>query len=303
MTGKERMSVPTKNGLSVDVEDYFHAEAVTGQLGRHEWDSMESRVVGNTHRVLDLFSEHQVKATFFVLGWVASRFPRLVSQIRSSGHEVACHSYWHRLIYDLTPEEFREDTRRAKEALEDAAGMKVIGYRAPTFSITKRSLWALEILGDLGFRYDSSIFPIRHDFYGIPDHPRFPCRHGEANRWEIVECPISTWRFSGVNFPFSGGGYLRILPSIYTRHAFQRVNTHERQPVIVYFHPWEIDPDQPRIKLRLRSRLRHRINLSVMEERITELLRRYAFVPLCDLLKQEWPKTQPETVYAYREPR
>ncbi len=290
MTGKERMSVPTKNGLSVDVEDYFHAEAVTGQLGRHEWDSMESRVVGNTHRVLDLFSEHQVKATFFVLGWVASRFPRLVREIRSFGHEIACHSYWHRPIYQLSPEEFVEDTRQAKEAVEDAAGTKVLGYRAPSFSITRRSLWALEILCELGFRYDSSIFPVRHDFYGIPDHPRFLCHHGEPNKWDIVECPISTWRVSGVNLPFGGGGYLRILPLIYTHQAFEKVNTDEQQPVIVYFHPWEIDPDQPRMKIPLLSRLRHYTNLNTMKERITELLRRYEFVPLCHLLKQECPE-------------
>jgi polysaccharide deacetylase family protein (PEP-CTERM system associated) len=147
----------------------------------------------------------------------------------------------------------------------------------------------LRILSELGFRYDSSIFPVRHDLYGIPDHPRFPCQHGDASKWEIVECPISTWRAFGVNFPFGGGGYLRILPLIYTHHAFQRVNGDEQQPVIVYFHPWEIDPDQPRMKVPLRSRFRHYTNLNTMEGRIEALLRHYQFVPLCDLLKQDYP--------------
>lgn len=282
-------STLVQNGLSVDVEDYFHAEAIARYVGRERWDSLESRVAENTLRVLELLHKHDVRATFFVLGWVASRFPQLVSEIRSCGHEIACHSYWHRPVYQMSPEEFRADTRLAKEAVEAAAGVRVIGYRAPSFSVTKRSSWALQILAQLDFRYDSSIFPIRHDLYGIPDHPRFPCRHGEAKKWEIVECPISTWRAFGVNFPFGGGGYLRILPIPYTHHAFRKVNGREQQPVIVYFHPWEIDPDQPRMRVPLRSRLRHYTNLGTMKERITEILRRYRFVRLCDLLKQEYP--------------
>ncbi len=279
--------MPIRNGLSIDVEDYFHAEAITGFVGRHAWDSLESRVVRNTQRTLDLFAAHNVKATFFVLGWVAARFPQLVREIQSAGHELACHSYWHRRIYELSPEEFHEDTRQAKEAVEDAVGVEVIGYRAPTFSITQRSLWALEVLAGLGFQYDSSVFPIRHDLYGIPGHPRFPCRYGEANKWNLLECPMSTWSFSGRNLPFGGGGYLRILPLVYTHHAFRRVNRDEQRPVIVYFHPWEIDPDQPRIEVPLRSRLRHYTNLSTMRQRIVELLLRYEFVPLRELLKQE----------------
>jgi polysaccharide deacetylase family protein (PEP-CTERM system associated) len=279
--------MPIRNGLSVDVEDYFHAEAITCSIGRHTWDSLESRVVRNTHQVLDLLAEHKVKATFFILGWVAARFPQLVRDVQSCGHEIACHSYWHRLIYELDPKEFREDTRKAKEAVEEAAGVEAIGYRAPTFSITKRTLWALEILAELGFQYDSSVFPIRHDLYGIPDHPRFPSRHGKADTWSLLECPISTWRFSGMNLPFGGGGYLRILPLAYTHYAFRKVNGHEQRPVIVYFHPWEIDPNQPRINVPLRSRLRHYTNLGTMRQRISEILRRYEFVPLCELLRQE----------------
>ncbi len=273
-----------KNGLSVDVEDYFHAEAITGHIGRNDWDTLQSRVVKNTYRVLDLLSEHNVRATFFVLGWIADHFPHLVREIHSRGHEIGCHSYWHRLIYELTSEEFREDTRRAKDAIESAVGVEIIGYRAPSFSVTKRSQWALEVLWELGFRYDSSIFPIRHDLYGIPDHPRFLCHYGRDARSDIMELPISTWRLGFVNMPFGGGGYLRILPLAYTRWAFQRVNEHERQPVIVYFHPWEIDPEQPRLKVPFRSRFRHYTNLGTMRNRVGALLQSYEFVPLCDLL-------------------
>lgn len=273
-----------KNGLSVDVEDYFHAEAIAAHFGRGNWEALESRVVRNTQRVLDLLGEHNVRATFFVLGWVAERFPKIVREIHARGHEIGCHSYWHRLIYRLTPEEFRDDTRRAKDVIETCTGTKVVGYRAPSFSVTKNSLWALEILSELGFAYDSSIFPIRHDFYGMPDHSRFPCRYQEVGKRGIVEFPMSTWRVGNVNLPFGGGGYLRILPFAYTRRAFRRVNEGEQQPAIVYFHPWEIDPGQPRLKVPLRSRLRHYTNLSGMRKRITVLLQNYEFVPLCELL-------------------
>jgi polysaccharide deacetylase family protein (PEP-CTERM system associated) len=273
-----------KNGLSVDVEDYFHAEAIAAHLGRSNWETMESRVVENTHRVLDLLEAQKARATFFVLGWVAERFPELVREIHTQGHEIGCHSYWHRLTYRLTPDEFRDDTRRAKDAIESSTGVKVIGYRAPSFSVTKSSLWALKILAELGFAYDSSIFPIRHDLYGIPDHPRFLCRYEDDGQGEIVELPISTWRLGNVNLPFGGGGYLRILPFAYTRQAFRRVNEGEQRPAIVYFHPWEIDPEQPRLEVPLRSHLRHYTNLSGMRKRVTLLLKNYKFVPLCELL-------------------
>jgi polysaccharide deacetylase family protein (PEP-CTERM system associated) len=287
MKHRKDIKMQIANGLSVDVEDYFHAEAITGQIGRHNWDTMPSRVVENTNRVLDLLGEHDVRATFFVLGWVAEHFPHLVREIHSRGHEIACHSYWHRLIYELTSEEFREDTYRAKDVIESAVGIQIIGYRAPSFSVTKRSLWALEILGELGFQYDSSIFPIRHDLYGIPDHPRFLCQYGKDGRSNIMELPISTWRLTSFNFPFGGGGYLRILPLAYTRRAFRSVNEQEQQPVIVYFHPWEIDPEQPRLKVPLRSRFRHYTNLNAMRGRIGALLHSYEFVPLCELLSEK----------------
>ena len=273
-----------KNGLSVDVEDYFHAEAIAAHIGRDHWVSMERRVVENTYRVLDLFDEHRARATFFVLGWVAERFPELVKEIHARGHEIGCHSYWHRLVYRLTPAEFLDDTRRAKNSIESSIGVKVIGYRAPSFSVTSRSLWALRILSELGFTYDSSIFPIRHDFYGIPNHIRFTCRYEGDGKRELVEIPLSTWQWANVNLPFGGGGYLRILPFAYTRQAFRWVNDVELQPAIVYFHPWDIDPGQPRLEVPMRSRLRHYTNLSRMRKRIELLLQNYEFVPLCDLL-------------------
>jgi len=276
--------VAIKNGLSVDVEDYFHAEAIAAHIEREHWPSMESRVVENTYRVLDLFDEHHARATFFVLGWVAERFPKLVKEIHARGHEIGCHSYWHRLVYRLTPAEFRDDTYRAKNAIESSIGVKVIGYRAPSFSVTSRSVWALKILSELGFAYDSSIFPIRHDFYGIPNHIRFACRYEGDGKQELVEIPLSTWQWANVTLPFGGGGYLRILPFSYTRRAFRRVNDVELQPAIVYFHPWDIDPGQPRLEVPMRSRLRHYTNLSCMRKRIELLLQNYEFVPLCDLL-------------------
>jgi polysaccharide deacetylase family protein (PEP-CTERM system associated) len=205
-----------------------------------------------------------------------------VREIQTAGHELGCHSYWHRLVYRLTPEEFREDTLRAKKAIEDAAGERVVTYRAPTFSVVRRSFWALDILAELGFQYDSSIFPVRHDRYGVPDYSRFPCRHQSENGQSLTELPLSTFSLMGTNFPFGGGGYLRILPLRYTHFGFHKVNC-EEMPVVVYFHPWELDPDQPRLGLGPRSRFRHYTNLDKMETRIDELLRTYAFAPLSEL--------------------
>lgn len=270
------------NGLTVDVEDYFHAEALAGAVSREEWDSLESRVERNTRRVLEVLDRHQVLATFFILGWVAHRYPGVVREIQAAGHELGCHSYWHRLIYRLTPEEFRTDTLQAKQAIEDAAGKAVLGYRAPTFSVVRRSFWALDILAELGFQYDSSIFPIRHDHYGIPDYSRFPCRHQSKNGPSLTELPLSTFTLMGSNFPFGGGGYLRILPLCYTHFGFRRVNR-AGMPVVVYFHPWELDPEHPRLGLGPRARFRHYTNLDKMKTRLGELLCTYAFAPLATL--------------------
>ena len=268
---RTEISSSVKNVISVDVEDYFHAESFADVVQRSDWESYDSRVEDNTKRLLDLFAELKVEATFFVLGWVAERCPGLVQEIFAQGHELACHSYWHRLIYKLDPKEFREDTYRAKETIEQAAGTRIYGYRAPTYSIVSSSLWAIDILADLGFTYDSSIFPIHHERYGIPDAPRFPFRittHSGA----VLEYPIATFRLWGeLNFPFGGGGYLRLLPWWYTRLGLHRAKS-EGLPVIAYIHPWEIDPKQPRLNGRLTSRLRHYTNLKKTYTRLAQML-------------------------------
>jgi polysaccharide deacetylase family protein (PEP-CTERM system associated) len=268
--------VPWKNVFSVDVEDYFHAESFTDIVQRSQWPSYESRVENNTRRLLDLCSEKQVEATFFVLGWVAERFPALVREIAARGHELACHSYWHRLIYKLDPKEFREDTSQAKQAIEQAAGLQVYGYRAPTYSIVTSSLWATEILAELGFNYDSSIFPIHHDNYGIPDAPRFPFRIRTASG-TLLEYPIATFLLWGARrFPFGGGGYLRLLPWWYNQLGLRHAQA-EGLPVVSYTHPWEVDPQQPRLNGRLKSRLRHYTNLDKTYTRLEQMLSRGGF--------------------------
>jgi polysaccharide deacetylase family protein (PEP-CTERM system associated) len=260
----------TTSILSVDVEDYFHVEAFADVVERDAWDGYACRVEANTQRLLDLFDRYEVKATFFILGWVAEKYPGLVAEITRRGHEPACHSYWHRLVYRLTPETFAADTLRAKEAIEQAAGRAVHGYRAPSYSVTRNSLWALDVLAESGFRYDSSIFPIRHDVYGIPDAPRHPFAV-QSNGGTMVEYPISTVRVGGANLPVGGGGYLRIFPFWYTRMGYQRLQR-EGLPMIVYTHPWEIDAAQPRLRGRLRSRLRHYSNLRSTYSRLEGLL-------------------------------
>jgi len=269
------------NIASVDVEDYFHVEAFAGVIDRARWAEYPSRVEANTRRLLDLFDESGVHGTFFILGWVAERFPALVREIAARGHETACHSYWHRRVYSLTPEEFREDTKLAKSLIEDATGQAVTGYRAPSFSITRQSRWALEILAELGFRYDSSVFPIRHDIYGVPDAPRGPFTIATASG-PIVEYPMSTFRFGGgPNLPVGGGGYLRIFPAWYTRWGVGRAWI-EGLPVIGYMHPWEVDPAQPRIAAPWKSRLRHYTNLGSMESRIRDLFALGKFGPFSE---------------------
>ena len=246
--------------MSVDVEDYFHVSVFDGIVPRHLWNGMESRVVPNTMRLLDMFDEFKVRSTFFVLGWVAERHPDLLRRIADKGHEIASHGYAHRLIYDQTQESFREDVRRAKRVLEDSAGQRVVGYRAPSYSITPRSLWAVDVLIEEGYEYDASIFPIRHDRYGISVSARhayaIPRRAGV-----LVEVPGSTTRIASMNLPIAGGGYFRILPYWWTRWGIRRVNHLEGRAVVFYLHPWEIDPGQPRLKTGLLGRFRHYRNL------------------------------------------
>lgn len=256
---------------SVDVEDYFHVEAFSDVIPRSAWGDYPERVVGNTHRLLDLLAEQGTTATFFFLGWVAERHPELVREVVARGHEPACHSYWHRLVYTLDRETFREDTRRAKAVIEQAGGQAVTGYRAPSYSITGHSLWALEVLVEEGFTYDSSIFPIRHDVYGIRGAPRVPTWM-VTPAGAIQEFPLTTFRVMGSgNLPVAGGGYLRLLPFWYTRLGVAQ-SRREGIPVINYIHPWEIDPGQPRIRGRWRSRFRHYTNLDRTHSRLERLM-------------------------------
>lgn len=277
------------NALTIDVEDYFHVTAFERQIKPDEWDTYPLRVEGNTLRILDMLDEFALRATFFVLGWVAERLPGLVREIHRRGHEIACHGYGHQLIYRLSPQEFRKDISKAKTILEDICGERVYGYRAPSYSITTESLWALDILVEEGFSYDSSIFPITHDIYGIPGGKRFP-HEITTHAGKILEFPISTFplKVGGwqSRLPIAGGGYLRLFPAALVARAIQAINTKEKQPVIVYFHPWEIDPQQPRIKAGLKSCFRHYLNLERMELKIRHLLDNFRFSSAKDILGQ-----------------
>jgi polysaccharide deacetylase family protein (PEP-CTERM system associated) len=343
------------NALTIDVEDYFQVQAFAGNIRHEDWGNYESRVEGNTRRILDLLTdasslvssdpsnpknpinlEHRtlnpepasgVKATFFILGWIAERYPKLIKEIHSKGHEIACHGYAHRLIYEQSPEEFREDIRKAKAILEDITGGPVIGYRAPSYSITGDSLWAFEVLMEEGFQYDSSIFPIRHDFYGMPDAPRFPflvslngngssvfkpvdssllngTTHNPSNPSNpsnpttpinpvnpprsLIEFPISTVRLGNLNLPLSGGGYFRLLPYPIIQKGLKRINQNENRPFIFYLHPWELDPDQPRVAgAGAKSRFRHYLNLDKTETRFKRLLKEFSFSSIIGVLGLE----------------
>ncbi len=276
------------NALTVDVEDYFHVSAFEQCIRRDEWDCFPLRVVDNTRRILDLFDEFDAKGTFFVLGWVAEKVPELVREIDRRGHEVACHGFSHQRIYAIGPDSFRQDVTRAKSLLEDIIGSPVLGYRAPSYSITARSLWAIDILIESGFTYDSSIFPIHHDIYGIPGAERFP---HEIRRESGVlrEFPLTTFSLpvpgKRVEVPIAGGGYLRLLPVGLVSRALQHVNRAEQQPVVIYFHPWEIDADQPRISgACLKSRFRHYLNLGRTEGKVRRLLNSFDFKPMESVL-------------------
>jgi polysaccharide deacetylase family protein (PEP-CTERM system associated) len=348
------------NALTIDVEDYFQVQAFAGLIRYEDWGNYESRVEGNTRRILDLLaysnpepatlkseksnshpvtrnsnnSSHierrtlnleqkvGVKATFFCLGWIAERYPELIKEIHSQGHEIACHGYAHRLIYRQSKKEFKEDLHKAKTILEDITGCEVLGYRAPSYSITNQSKWAFEVLAEEGFSYDSSIFPIRHDFYGMPEAPRFPflvslnsnggpefkpivssshngskslsaCNPERAtsnssnpsNPSTIIEFPLSTVRLANMNLPLSGGGYFRLFPYFLTERGLRRINELEGRPFIFYLHPWELDPGQPRIPgAGLKSKFRHYLNLDKTETRFKHLLKEFNFSSIKDIL-------------------
>lgn len=285
-TSADRLPMHVPNALTVDVEDYFHVSALAPSIHRDTWGSRESRVVGNTRKLLDLFEQFGVRGTFFVLGWVAEHHPQLVRDIAAAGHEIACHGFSHRLVYEQSPEEFREEALRSKNLLEDLAGSAVLGYRAASYSIVRNSLWALDTLVELGFAYDSSIFPVRHDRYGIPDAERVPHRIVTPGGRSIVEWPLSTAQLAGFRLPVSGGGYFRLLPYWLTRWGLASINQRELHPFIFYLHPWEIDPAQPRVAASWLSRFRHYTNLDKCEERLRLLLGEFRFGTARDGLVQ-----------------
>ncbi|MGC2108277.1 MAG: XrtA system polysaccharide deacetylase [Candidatus Korobacteraceae bacterium] len=265
--------VTLTNAISVDVEDYFQTEAMSAVAPRSEWESFPARVEASTGALFDLFARFDVKGTFFFLGWVAEHFPHLVRQAHELGHEVGCHSYWHHPVFRLSSQDFWEDTYRARSAIEDATGAPVIGYRAPNFSINESVPWAYPILEELGFRYDSSVYPVRHELYGNHHAARSPYLVG-AN---LMEIPLATWRVFNQNLPVAGGAYLRILPYALVKNGVRAINRNEQAPAVLYLHPWEIDDSQPRLAASWKSRTRQYTGLAGMKSRLERLLRQFAF--------------------------
>ena len=273
------------NAMSVDVEDYFHVSAFRPYIRPEEWDQHPLRLERNMRRLLDLFAARDVKATFFWLGWAAERLPQLVRDVAQAGHEIASHGYNHVRVHDQQPREFREDVTRTKALLEELSGHEVIGYRAASFSIDERNLWALDELREAGYRYSSSINPISHDHYGMREAPRFPFRFDGRS---LTEIPITTVEWSGLRMPCGGGGYFRLLPYAWTRWALRRVCDGERRAAVFYFHPWEIDPGQPRIPgIDARSRFRHYVNLGRFEAKLTRLLGDFRWASVKDVFAAE----------------
>lgn len=262
---------PILNAMSVDVEDYFQVSAFERYIPRENWETIACRIEGNMERILALFSEHGVRATFFILGWVAKRYPHIVTQVIDEGHEVASHGWSHVRATEQIASEFREDVTRTRLLLEDLTGQQVRGYRAASYSIGAGNLWALDVLREAGYRYSSSIYPIRHDLYGMPEAPRFSFYPSDG---QFLEIPVTTVDFMGRKVPCGGGGYFRLFPYSVSRWAMRRVNQRDGQPCVFYFHPWEIDPEQPRqTGINAKTRFRHYLNLSKMEQRLQRLIR------------------------------
>ena len=271
---------PTVNALTIDVEDYFQVSAFAPFIARSEWPQRECRIERNVERILAMLDMHRTKATFFTLGWIAERYPQLVQTIVARGHELASHGYGHERASDLSEAAFFADIDRARKLLQDIAGVDVPGYRAPSFSIGTNNLWAFDSLARAGYRYSSSIYPIRHDHYGMPDAPRF----AHQARAGVLEIPVTTLRMGGRNFPSSGGGYFRLLPYALSRWMLRRVNEHDGQPAIFYFHPWEIDAEQPRVAgIDARTRFRHYVNIDRMPRRLEQLLGDFAWGRMDDI--------------------
>ncbi|MBT1064827.1 DUF3473 domain-containing protein [Bowmanella sp. Y26] len=268
------------NAMTVDVEDFFHVSAFDKIIKPSDWDDYQPRVDGNTRRLLDVFARHGVKSTFFVLGWVAERYPELIKEIHAQGHEIASHGYSHRRAYEQTPDEFKMDVLRSRDHLQDLLGEKIAGYRAPSFSIGYSNEWAFEILAELGFGYSSSTYPVKHDLYGTPDWPRFAYLRKE----NIIEIPIPTLKVMGKQVPIGGGGYFRLYPYGLTRKLVQKYLDKERQPYSFYFHPWEIDAEQPRLKnASAKSRFRHYVNLKHTESKLEKLLEDFSWSTMKDV--------------------
>jgi len=272
-----------KNVLTIDVEDYFHVAALSKQIKKSDWESLAPRVKDNTFKLLDDFDQYSSQATFFVLGWVAERFPEIVKEIDSRGHEVASHGYSHQLIYSQSRDAFKEETFRSKSILEDITGKEVKGYRAASYSITKKSLWALDVLYEAGFKYDSSIYPVHHDLYGIHGSPAEPHLLKTPSGGVLVEYPPTTYNFLSYTLPVAGGGYFRLYPYWLTRFFYNSLNRHNK-PFAFYLHPWEIDPGQPKVKTSLFSRFRHYNNLNVCQKRLNKLLSDYEFTNMNQML-------------------
>ncbi|MFQ5710086.1 MAG: XrtA system polysaccharide deacetylase [bacterium] len=281
------------NAITVDVEDWFHVAIFRKVIDRKDWDRQEVRIHANICRVLKLFEEFKVKGTFFVLGWIAERYPEVVLTIKKYGHEIGSHGYSHAIIYEHSKEDFVRDLERSISVLEKTIDEQIYSYRAPSYSITLQTLWALEMLSQKGIRYDSSIFPIKHDLYGIPAMPRFPfyikCHNGQ----KLIEFPLSTVQIWKENVPISGGGYLRLFPFWFIKNGIKRLNDIGK-PVILYFHPWELDPAQPRLHVNFVSRFRHYFNLEATESRLRRLLSEFEFSSLGEVMESlkieyQWP--------------
>lgn len=273
-----------RNALTVDVEDYFQVSALAPYISRDQWDQIPCRVERNVDDILELFDAFSARATFFTLGWVAERFPGMVKRIHEAGHEVASHGYGHHRATDLTPEEFRQDVRISKGLLEDIIGKAVAGYRAPSFSIGAGNQWAFDCLHAAGYQYSSSVYPIRHDHYGMPDAPRFAYQPREG----LTEFPVTTFRAFEANFPAGGGGYFRFLPYAVSRWAIDKVNRQDAQPSIFYFHPWEIDADQPRVPgVDAKTRFRHYVNLRRTRGRLRRLLTDFRWAPMNEVFQDQ----------------
>jgi polysaccharide deacetylase family protein (PEP-CTERM system associated) len=274
------------NAMTIDVEDYFQVSAFAPYIDRADWDSRECRVERNIDAILEMLARHQTHATFFTLGWIAERYPQLVRQIVAQGHELASHGYAHQRASEQTPEAFFDDIDRAKKLLQDLSGQEVCGYRAPSFSVGKGNLWAYDSLAHAGYRYSSSVYPIAHDHYGMPDSPRFSYEVRDG----LIEIPITTVRLFERNFPSSGGGYFRLLPYPVSRWLIQRVNTQDQQSGIFYFHPWEIDPGQPRIQgINSKTRFRHYVNIGQMQARLNRLLGDFKWGRVDELFLSQQP--------------